>query len=139
MKKLISICLLVLLTVMCNAQEKKKSKFSELNQDQLNIALTKSKKTIITGKILICTGLGVSSTGIIILMVEGLKALGGEANGQTATAGAYALIAGGITMEIGIPVWIVGATKKKNITLELVKFNPKGSASINGIGLKIMF
>jgi hypothetical protein len=42
-------------------------------------------------------------------------------------------------MDIGIPVWIVGATKKKNITLELVKFNPIGSASINGIGLNIRF
>lgn len=139
MKKLIAICLLVFLTVICNAQEKNKSKYSELDQDQLNLALTKSKQTIKTGKTFTFVGLGVGTTGIIILMIEGLKAIEGDANGNSAEAGAYIVIAGGVIIYTGIPVWIVGASKKKNIQLELGKFKTPGSASINGIGIKINF
>jgi hypothetical protein len=139
MKKLISICLLAFLTVMCNAQEKQKSKYSDLNQDQLNLALTKSKKTIKTGKTLTFVGLGVGTTGILILMIEGLKAIEGDADGNTASAGAYIALASGFFIYTGVPVWIVGASKKKNIQFELAKFKTNGSASINGIGLKIRF
>jgi hypothetical protein len=130
---------MVFLTVMCNAQEKNKSKYSELNQDQLNLALTKSKKTIKTGKTLTFIGLGVGTTGVLILMIEGFKTIEGDASGDTAMAGAYVVIASGLFIYTGVPVWIVGASKKKNIQLELAKFKTPGSASINGIGLKIRF
>lgn len=139
MKTLISIWLLASLTVMCNGQEENKSKYSELTQDQLNIALTKSKKTIKTGKALTFVGLGVATISLMVLMIEGLKAIEGDADENSAETGAYALIAGGVIMYTGIPVWIVGASKKKNIQLELTKFKTNGSASINGIGLKIRF
>jgi hypothetical protein len=39
----------------------------------------------------------------------------------------------------GIPVWIVGGSKKKKIELELAKFKSPGSASINGVGIKVRF
>jgi hypothetical protein len=140
MKKLISICFLFLFVVLGNAQENKKPKWSELNQDQLNLALTKSIGTIRTGEILTITGGSVAGIGGLIMIAAGAKWLiDGSDNTNTATTGFGLFIAGGITMYIGIPVWIVGAVRKKNITLELVKFNPRGSASINGIGLKIRF
>jgi hypothetical protein len=45
---------------------------------------------------------------------------------------------GGIIIEVfAIPTWIIGSNQKKEIELEMAKFNPPGSASINGIGLKI--
>lgn len=140
MKKLISICFLLFLVVTGNAQENKKPEWSELNQDQLNLALTKSKGTIKTGKILTFVGFGVAGIGGLIVIGAGTMSLiDGSDNSDSATTGLGLFIAGGITMYIGIPVWIVGATRKKNITLELVKFNPPGSASINGIGLKMRF
>jgi hypothetical protein len=139
MRKLFSICLLVYIAGICNAQEKTKPKYNELSQDELNLALTKSKKTIKTGKTLTFVGLGVAATGTIILMVEGFKAIEGDANGDTASAGAYVALAGGLVMYTGIPVWIVGGSKKKKIELELTKFKSPGSASINGVGIKVRF
>jgi hypothetical protein len=142
MKKLIIICFMLFFVVIGNAQENKKSKWSELNQDQLNLALEHSIKTIKTGKILTFVGLGVASIGIAGAMAGGGF---GKSEGPSSQVdlfsdiGNAAALIGSITMDIGIPVWIVGATKKKNITLELVKFNPIGSASINGIGLNIRF
>ena len=56
MKKIISICFLVFFAVTGNAQKHNKTNLNDLNQDQLNLALTKSLKTIKTGKIL--TGIG---------------------------------------------------------------------------------
>jgi len=44
-----------------------------------------------------------------------------------------------VSVGLAIPTWIRGSKRKKAIELELVKFNPPGSASINGIGLKIRF
>jgi Flp pilus assembly protein TadB len=134
MKKLISIFFLLFFVYTGNAQENNKSKWSELNQDQLNFALTKSKKTIKTGKIITYSGLGVAVIGTGTALV-GLMALN-----STAAVGGVAMVLGLMTtMYIGIPVWIAGAARKKNITLELVKYYPTGSASINGIGLKIRF
>ena len=135
MKKLISICFLLFFVVIGNAQENKKSKWSELNQDQLNLALKHSLKTIKTGKILTFSGLGLAFIGSALAWSH--QGGGSHSHDNMVSIEDNALLAGGIIMYIGIPVWIVGATQKKNITLELVKFNPTGSASINGVGLKI--
>ena len=139
MNRLISICIMVFLTVMCNAQEKNKSKYSGLNQDQLNLALTKSINTIRVGKTLTFVGLGVMLTATTILMVEGFKAIEGEGNSKTAETAAYVLFSSGFLVYAGIPVWIVGANKKKNIQLELAKFKTPGTGSIYGVGVKINF
>jgi hypothetical protein len=72
-------------------------------------------------------------------MIEGFKAIEGDANGNTALGGAYVALAGGLTVYTGIPIWIVGESKKKRIELQLAKFKPPGSSSINGVGLKIRF
>lgn len=140
MKKLILISLLVSLTVMCNAQEINKPKYSELNQDQLNLALKQASKTVKTGKILTWGGLGVVSIGIGMWIYAGTKSVvDGSDNTNSATMGTFLFFVGGASFYTGIPVWIVGANKKKKITLELAKFNPPGSSSINGIGIKVRF
>jgi hypothetical protein len=140
MKKLISICLLLFLVVCVNAQEKSKSKYSEFNQDQLNLALKQASKSIKTGKILTFVGAAAFTTGVIIFASGVEDALNSSSNSSAKLGGGYALFLGGfVSTLIGIPVWIVGASKKNKIELELVKFNPKGSSSINGIGLKIRF
>jgi hypothetical protein len=134
MKRLISICFLLFFVVIGNAQVNKKPKLNELNQDQLNLALTKSEKTIKTGAILTFAGPVVTAIGGLIAINNG-----DILNENTAKTGAYMIIIGGATMVTGITVWIVGASKKHKIELELVKFNPPGTASINGIGFKIRF
>jgi hypothetical protein len=49
------------------------------------------------------------------------------------------LALGIVTVGLAIPTWVKGSNRKKEIEIELVKFNPPGTASINGIGLKIRF
>ena len=140
MKKLVSICLLLFIVVIGNAQVNDKPKLNELNQDQLNLAFKRAKNTATTGIILTSVGTVVASIGMVMAINEGVKWVAGENSDEnTVTAGTSAMIVGGITALIGIPVWIVGASKKKNIQLELAKFNTPGSASIYGIGLKIRF
>ena len=53
-----------------NAQMNTKPQMNELNQDQLNLALTKSLETINTGKILTFIWVGVSCLGIAIILVS---------------------------------------------------------------------
>jgi hypothetical protein len=132
MKKLISICLLVFLTLMCNAQEKNKSKYSELNQVQLTLEMKQSKKAVWAGRILTLGGLSASFIGISMLDRE-------ETFTNQYKAGGYLWFFGTLSMLIGTPIWISGAVKRHNIKLEMVKFYPPGSASIYCIGLKIQF
>jgi hypothetical protein len=108
MKKLVSVCLLLFLVASGNAQEKKKPPLSELSQDQLNLALTKSKNTIKAGKILTFGGLAISSVGFIMLMAEAAKLPEHNASENNAEAGAFVALFGGVAMWTGIPVWIVG-------------------------------
>jgi hypothetical protein len=140
MKKLISICLLVLLALRCNAQEHYKQKYSELNQDQLYFALKKASKTVKTGKILTIAGPCAITTGVLLFIGGVNEALAGDSISEVKIAGGYVFILGGIVSTIaGVPVWISGAKKKKKVTLELEKFNLKGTASTYGIGIKVMF
>jgi hypothetical protein len=141
MKKLISICFLLFFVVIGNAQVNNKTSINELNQDQLNLALKHSSKTIKTGKILTFIGAGAVIVGVVIVStipIEDIFKLDNSARTKAVT-GEILFIGGCVSAVTGIPVWIVGANKKNKIELELVKFNPKGSASINGIGLKIYF
>ena len=106
----------------------------------MNLALKRAKKTASTGIVLTFVGTGVATIGMVMAINEGVKWTTGENPDENAvSAGTSAMIFGGITALIGIPVWIVGASKKHKIQLELVKFNSPGTASIKGIGLKIRF
>jgi hypothetical protein len=139
MKKLISICLLVFFVVIGNAQVNYKMNLNELNQDQLNLALAKSLKSIKTGKTLTFIG-----AGIIIIggTIELSSVPGGDDPEEVLNkvlGGSLILTCGVVVAAIGIPIWAIGSNRKHKIEIELVKFNPKGSASINGIGLKIRF
>jgi hypothetical protein len=135
MKWLISV-FLIFVALNGEAQKINKVEIQDMNQDQLNLALTKSKKTIKTGAIL-------TFAGPVVTAIGGLIAISGRngdiLNENRAKPGAFMIIIGGATMVTGITVWIVGASKKHKIELELVKFNPPGLASINGIGLTVRF
>lgn len=103
MNRLVSICLLLFFVVTGNAQVNNNPKLNELNQDQLNFALMRSKKTTITGIILTFSGLGVAIIGDRIMVDEASKWPGDNYNETRANTGAAMLIIGGATMCIGIP------------------------------------
>jgi hypothetical protein len=139
MRKLISICFLFFFAVIGNAQTNKKNKFSELNQDQLKLALKDSQVTIKTGATLTIIGLGLIATGVIIMGINSKMVTNTDNQDNNFSIGARMVPAGCISILIGLPVLTHGLKKKDKIMLELKKFNPPGSASINGIGLKIVF
>jgi hypothetical protein len=58
MKKLNAICFLVFFTITVPAQINNKTQFNELSQDQLNLALAKSIKTIKAAQIWTVVGIG---------------------------------------------------------------------------------
>jgi hypothetical protein len=148
MKKLVVIWLLLFFTIIGNTQwyhsQYNVSNISELNQDQLNLALSESLKTIKAAENFAGIGVVVGITGTIILIDDRNKRMSNTGilgNLPTEETGLGALIlAGGIITEvISITAWMTRSDRKKDIEIELVKFNPKGSASINGIGLIINF
>ena len=137
MRKLISICLFVFLTVLCNAQVNNKTNLNELNQNQLNLELTKSLKKVKAAKIWTGVGAGLGITGGLLLYYGsqqgGLDGMGPVAIGE------FIIAFGIVSVGLAIPTWIKASKRKKEIELEMVKFYPPGTASINGIGLKIRF
>jgi hypothetical protein len=138
MKKSIIVSFLIFFTLIGNGQVNKKSYYSELNQDQLNHALQKAKNNITAGVILTVIGLSSVFTGTVLL-TEGAVADDLDKSVDMIFAGTFIDIGGGIITLIGIPVWVIGADKKRRIKIELVKFNPTRSTSINGVGLTIRF
>jgi hypothetical protein len=124
-----------------NAQELSKtsrpSKFDGLNQDQLNLALSTSLKTIKTGKTLTFVGIGAFAIGAII--TEGALNSDDDINEKLpkVLGGALLGTAGEISAGIGILLWIVGASNKNKIEIKLAKFGPTSYS--NGIGVRITF
>jgi hypothetical protein len=127
-KNLISISFLVFFTVQVNAQINNKTNLSELNQDQLKLALKTSLENMLVGQILIGVGIGMVCTGGV-LIDNGQNKNDIGPSPETVT-GLY-LLGGGFLFElIGIPTFIIGSNRKTKIEIELAKFNLKGSASI---------
>jgi len=119
------------------------SNVNDLNQDQLNLSLTKANQSIKTGSIMTGVGAGVCIIGAIMYssglsnIVSSTTYSGIDKGLNKGIAGAYIAGAGGIIACIGIPIWISGSMRKNDIEIALVKFQSTGS--INGIGLKIRF
>jgi hypothetical protein len=147
MKKLITICFLLFFSIAINAQWYYNSfnvtNINDLNQAQLNLALTKANQSIKTGQIMTGVGAVIAIIGAVMYssglsgIVNSNSTTGINDNLNKGMAGAYIMYGGAIVAGIGIPVWISGHMRKNDIEIALVKFKPTGS--INGIGLKIRF
>jgi hypothetical protein len=135
----------VFFTITGNAQINNKTKINELTQDQLNLEMTKSLKKIKAAKVWTGVGAGLGITGGIIIYY-GTKKYNSEGSSggivdfnEGFIAGVPILAFGVVTAGLAIPTWTKASKRKTDIELELIKFNPKGSASISDIGLKIRF
>jgi hypothetical protein len=129
MKKIVPVIVLVLFVFNANSQWYQKkygvTDINELRVEQLNYSLEKAETNIKTGKILTYTGLGFGVIGIIV----GTHATLGIFNNDIDktlneyTAGGMLILGGMGAMAVGIPFWIVGASRRNQIEVALIKFN----------------
>jgi hypothetical protein len=137
MKKSMAFFTLLLITISGNAQVNKNPELSELDQDQLNLALTESLHNLKTARIFTLIGTGIGIAGTILLIEDSINT-----NNQGTDApslGSKLASIGILTVALALPRWVRHSKRKNEIELELAKFNTYGLASINGIGLKIRF
>ena len=145
--KTIILLITILFTMNLNAQwystQFGVTDMNDLNQNQLNIGLEQSLKTIKTGQVL--TGVG-AVAGIIgtVIYSRGIN----DIISSTSTSqiddglnkgmgGAFLMYGGFLTMSVGIPVWIVGVQRKNTITMHLGKY--ESTSYIPSVGFKMLF
>jgi len=117
---------------------------NDLNGTQLKFALQQTENKIKTGHIL--TGIGVGS-GLIsgVLFVNNFCIFSCSSNENLlATTGTVLFIGGFFTLTFGVAKWIVNVSRKNNIELALVKFNPAActevpQSSAFGLNIKMVF
>lgn len=141
-KRIILICFLLLYLITGNAQIKDEANITVLKLDSLNIALAASVKSVKTARIFTIVGAGVGITGAILLIGNSVRRHNqGLESSPTSdpSLGSYMTSIGIVTVAFALPRWVRHSKHKKDIEIELLKFNPKISSSINGIGFKLKF
>ena len=140
MKKLL-ISLIVLSSIISNAQwytEYGVTNMNELNEQQLNLALKQSQKTI-------NIGVALTAIGVPLIIIGGVMYLSGlneiidqniEGGLNKSATGSLIMCGGGLSASIGIPIWIVGANRKNIILVHLEKFK---TSYIPSLGIRINF
>jgi hypothetical protein len=131
MKKPILVILLVIVTVSMNAQTEKSLIFGN--------AVAKYKKMETAGVVITVIGGVALFTGNILYWKTYNDYRNNEPPKDKVNTFSNIMLGGIGLMAVGIPLWAIGKTKEKHITIEaeLVKF--KGLVSANGIGIKIRF
>ena len=117
----------------------RRSTYELLDKDQLNLAYSQSLKTIKTGKTLTFIGIGMGALGGILFATSlNLDSWSGFTHGLQRGMIGSTLISGGMVLSaVGIPLWVVGSSRKNNIEIALTKFEP--TSFVIGIGLRIAF
>jgi len=131
MNKIILIWLLAFVALSVNAQSKSSMIYGN--------ALVKDKKMQRTGTVLtVIGGVALFAGNIMYYKIYDENDNTDLPEDKVKTS-RYIMFGGLGLMAAGIPVWAIGVTKERHlkITAELVMF--KGSTSVNGIGLKMIF
>jgi len=151
MKKLFIICIAILFSLTTNAQyvsfanvNANITDYSKLNEDQLNLAYSKSEKNIKTSQILVGAGIGATIIGAVMYM-NSINSIIGSTNYDFSdemagsTAGILFMLGGGTMVGIGIPLWIGNSNKINEIEIHLTKFKAPSQKPIAGIGFTFTF
>jgi hypothetical protein len=131
MKKPMLVILLVIIAVSMNAQPERSLIFGN--------AVAKYKKMETAGIVLTVIGGAALFTGNILYWKTFNDYRNNEPPKDKVNTYSSIMLGGIGLMAVGIPLWAIGKTKERHITIEarLVKF--KDLASANGIGIKIRF
>jgi len=130
MKSFFLVLLLSIFTFSARAQSKNSLIFVN--------AVAKDKKMQRTGTVLTIVGGATLFTGNILYWKAYNDSRTEPPQNKTDTY-RYIMYGGLGLMTVGIPIWAIGLGKEQHIRLEanIIKF--KGTASINGVGLKLRF
>lgn len=131
MNRIILICFFIFSVLSANGQSKNSLVFGN--------ALVKDRKMQITGTVMTVAG-GITLFAGNIMYNKVYHDFGNiDPPEDKLKTYRYIMFSGIGLIAAGIPIWAVGVVKERHIKIEasLVRF--KGSASLNGIGLKVMF
>ena len=131
MKRLILICFFVFIVLSVKAQQKSPLVFGD--------ALVKGKKMQRTGTVLTAIGAVTLFAGNIMYWKIYNDDGSSESQEDKVDTSVHVMLGGLGLMAVGIPLLVIGRTNERNILIEATLINYKGSATINGIGLKIRF
>jgi hypothetical protein len=131
MKQLILISLLVIFASSSLAQTKGTLIFGE--------AVTKYQKMERAGTVLTLVGGAALFTGNLLYRKTYNDYDYGEAPQSKVRTSKYVMFGGIGLIAVGVPVWAIGKSKERRITIQAQIVNFKGLASANGVGLKIRF
>ncbi len=131
MRKIFSICISVLFMLSVNAQSKKPLIYSD--------ALARDKKMQISGAVLTVIGGVTFFAGNIMYRNAYNGDSSQDTNEENADKSVRVMLGGLGIMAVGIPLFTIGKKNERRIRIQARLVNFKGSASINGIGLKIRF
>ncbi len=131
MRKIFSICILIIYALSVKAQSKSPLTYSD--------AMARDKKMQISGAVLTVIGGVTFFAGNIMYR----NAYNGDSNQdpkeENADKSVRVMLGGLGIMAVGIPLFAIGKKNERSIRIHASLINFKGSASINGIGLKIRF
>ena len=130
MKRIISMTLFVFFVLSVGAQTNSPIVFGD--------ALAKDKKMQTAGTILTAIG-GMTLFAGNIMYWKIYNDGNGESKEDKVDTSVHVMLGGLGLMAVGIPLLVIGRTNERNILIEATLINYKGSATINGIGLKIRF
>lgn len=149
MKTVLMVILLGFLTINVQAQWYSRSfgvdSINDLNEAQLNFLLQRAETNIKTGKILTFTGIGTFAAGTV-LAASGVDGFWSDKNNNSEkmVAGSLLILMGMGSTAVGVPFWIVGASRKKKVEIALLRFEPSTVTGFKqpeqiGLSLKINF
>lgn len=118
---------------------------NDLSEVQLNHSLQQAQTNIKTGKILTFTGIGSFALGTVIA-ASGVNEIWSDDNNSSEkmAAGSVLILIDMGSTAVGVPFWIVGASRKKKVEIALLRFDSSAITSYKqpepiGLSLKIDF
>jgi len=147
MKKFIFLFVFVLFGLSGNAQwycSMGVTNIDDLSEEQLNLAYSKAEKMIKNGQLMTFGGLIVGLTGWLISddAVKSWEPTVDPDVGNGYELGLFMIIAGFGTAGVGVPLWIVGNSRKTDIEIALIKYKQMGRFDKDnklGVGLTVKF
>ncbi|MCY1720686.1 hypothetical protein OU798_10050 [Prolixibacteraceae bacterium Z1-6] len=149
MKKFMVFLLLGFLTLAVQAQWYSRSygvkSINELTQPQLNYELQRAQSNIKAGKILTYSGVGAFALGTFIAASSLDNGWWRDDNDfDKYVAGSMLMLLGMGATAVGVPFWIVGASREKKVEIALLRFDSSVFTGLRqpeqmGLSLKINF